>query len=520
MFIFITAGILLVTALILLILRFTLPEFRFSWLAGSGGALLAWISVFFWQAGMPIIMPLTLWKPENIFRQSPLFVADGISWVFALSITTICVAVILTAVARDNFPSPLSWIGVLLLSTFGVLAVTADNPLTLVLLWASIDLTEFIAQMRFVEDPKLSERIVISFGSRVTGILILLWASMVSASSGFTLDFLSAPPRAGLYLIIASAFRLGVFPLHLPYASVSALRRGFGTALRMISAASTLILLARVPLGSVESSVTPYLMLFVAIAALYGAWMWMRSPDEITGRPYWLIGVGSLAVASALRANPTGATAWSCALILSGGALFLASAQARWLDKALYIGAWGISALPLSLSATGWVNDFGRFWYAIPLLLMAQAGLLVGYIRQSQRSAARTTFENQPIWAKNVYPFGIYITLLTILILGFFGWNGSLKIGNWIAGIVASLLTFGLLWLTPRVRALNPVRAHWVRSTDSAWLNVVYQTIWELYRSIRRLIAAFSSVLEGESGIMWTLLFLALFISIFTQGPP
>jgi len=279
-------------------------------------------------------------------------------------------------------------------------------------------------------------------------------------------------------------------------------------------------LLARVSLGSFESLVTPYLVIFVSFAAVYGGWMWLRSPDELSGRPYWMIGLGSLAVASSLRGNPVSATAWSCALILSGGALFLASAESRWLDKALFIGLWGISSLPFSLTATGWVSQGGRFWYAIPFLIAAQAMLLAGYIRQSQRSASRTSFENQPIWARNVYPFGIYIILLTILILGLFGWNGILQFGNWIAAILASFLTFGLLWLVPRVRILNPVRAHWVRSTDPTWLDIVYQTIWEFYRGVRRVISTFSSVLEGESGIMWTLLFLVLFISIFAQRTP
>ena len=520
MFIFITIGILLFIALILLVLRFALPDFRFAWLTATGGALLAWISVFIWQAGMPIIVQLPVWKPENIFRQSPLFIADGTAWAFALSMATICLAVIVTAVARENFPTPLSWIGILILTALGILAVTANNPLTLVLLWAAIDLTEMVAQMRFVEDPRLSERAVISFASRVTGILILLWASMVSASEGSILDFLSAPPRAGLYLIIASAFRLGVFPLHLPYASESSFRRGFGTGLRMVSAGSSLILLARVSLNSVESPITPYLLMFVSFAALYGGWMWLRSPDELSGRPYWMIGLGSLAVASALRGNPIGATAWSCALILSGGALFLASAEGKWLDKVLFIGIWGLSSLPFSLTASGWLSEGGRFWYAIPFLLPAQVMLLAGYIRQSQRSVSRTSFENQPIWAKNVYPAGIYIILLTILLLGFFGWNGTLQLGNWIASIIASLLTFGLLWLIPRVRILNPVRAHWVRSRDSSRLDVAYQTVWELYRAVRRVTSTFSNVLEGESGIMWTLLFLALFISFFTQGAP
>ena len=260
--------------------------------------------------------------------------------------------------------------------------------------------------------------------------------------------------------------------------------------------------------------------MFTSFAALYGGWMWLRSPDELTGRPFWLIGLGSLAVASALRGNSIGATAWGCALILSGGALFLASAQSRWMERALFIGVWGVSTLPFSLTANGWVNSRPGFWYAIPLLLIAQAFILAGYIRQSQRTSARTNFDDQPIWARNVYPLGVYVILFTILLLGFFGWSGSLSTGNWIAGLIASILTFGLLWLTPRLRILNPVRAHWVHPTDPGWLDTIYQAFWNFYRQLGKLSDTFSNVLEGESGIMWTFLFLALFISIFIQRTP
>jgi hypothetical protein len=520
MFLLITVGILGLTALLLLILRFAVPSFRFSWLTAAGGALLAWASMFFWQAGMPSQLGFPLWQPVSIFRQSPLFILDGISWVFALSAVTSCLAVIVTSVARENFPGLLGWVGVLALTAMGVLAMTAGNPLTLVLLWAAIDLSEFIAQMRFVEEPRLSERAVISFASRLTGILILLWAGMVSASEGSELNFLSPPPRAGLYLIVAAAFRLGILPLHLPYASESSFRRGFGTTLRIISAGSSLILLARIPLGGVESSLTPYLILLVIIAALYGGWMWLRSPDELAGRPFWLIGMGGLAVASALRGNPVGATAWSCALMLSGSALFLVSAESRWQDRALLIGAWGASSLPFSLTANGWVSPDGRLWYALPFLIAAQVMLLAGYVRMSRRVIQRTGFENQPIWAKNVYPFGIYIILFTVLLLGFFGWEGALQIGNWVAALFASLLTPGLLWLAVRVRVLNPVRVHWVRSAESPWLDAIYQTVWELYRTMRRLTVLFSNAFEGESGVMWSLLFLVLFITFLAQGTP
>ena len=518
--ILITVSILLLTALILLVLRFFVPAFRYSWPIAVGGALLGWISVFVWQSQMPIILQFSIWRPTTLFPQSPNFIADGISWAFATSLATLCFSIVITAAVRGDFPYPLSWAGTLILTSFGILAVVADNPLTLVLIWAAIDLVELITRMRFVEEPKLSERIVIAFASRTIGILILLWADMVSVANGQVLDFLVAPPQAGLYLVIAAGIRIGVLPLYLPYPGEASLRRGFGTGLRMVSAASSLILLTRIPASSLTSPFTPYLWILVSITAVYGGWMWLRAPDEVNGRPYWLIGMGSLAIAAALQANPIGAAAWGCALILSGSALFLSSEQNKLLTRVLLIGALGISSLPFSLTASGLNSGGLNFWIVWPFLLVAHAMLIAGYIRHSQRTIARVSYEGQPIWARNVYPIGVFLLLLMVILLGLFGWAGALQFGNWIMGLIASILTLGLLWLTPRLHILNPVRAHWVRPANASWVDWGYQSVWSIYRHLGRLSNAFTNMLEGESGIMWTLLFLALFISLFTQGNP
>ena len=115
---------------------------------------------------------------------------------------------------------------------------------------------------------------------------------------------------------------------------------------------------------------------------------------------------------------------------------------------------------------------------------------------------------------------GVGVVLITILGLSFLGWDGTLKIGIWFTGLLAAFLTVGLLWLTPRFRILNPVRAHWVRPANPTWLDWGYQAIWNSYQQLSRLSNSFSNLLEGESGIMWTLLFLVLFISFFTQRSP
>ncbi len=147
--------------------------------------------------------------------------------------------------------------------------------------------------------------------------------------------------------------------------------------------------------------------------------------------------------------------------------------------------------------------------------------LLAGFIRHIlSPPALRVHYDQQPAWAKGVYPIGIFLLLATILLLGLFGWDASFQFGNFIAGIIVSLLTFGLIWLTPRLRILNPVRAHWVGPTNPAWLDWTYNALWNLYQRAGRLSNIFAKILEGESGIMWTLLFLALFISFFTRGNP
>lgn len=519
MFILITVAILLLTTLTLLILRFTIPGFRYNWWIATAGGLGAWISVFAWQTQMPIELHLPAWQPALLFSQTPTFIADGVAWVFSLSIVALCLAIIVTSVVRSNFPSPMNWASTLTFASLGVLAATADNPLTLVLIWAAIDLAELLSQIRVVENPSLSERVVIAFASRVAGTLILLWADMTSAANNASFDFRSAPPQAGIFLILAAGLRLGVLPLHLPYPSESTLRRGFGTGLRMVSAASSLILLARIPSASVVSPYTPYIILLVAFAALYGGWMWMRAPDELNGRPYWLIGMGSLAVAASLRGNPLGAAAWGCALVLAGSTLFLASEPIRWLTRLSLVGTLMLSALPFSLTATGW-NSAGSFWFTLPFLAFAQAMLIAGYVRHCQRIVTRASYEDQPIWGRNIYPIGMLVLLLTSFLLGIFGWEGALQFGTLITGLIASLLSLGLLWLTPRLRILNPVRAHWVRPSNPGWLNWGYQALWALYRQLGQVSMLFTNVLEGESGIMWTLLFLALFISIFSQRAP
>jgi len=518
MFILFTILFLFALVLAVVLLHWLRPGFAFLWLIITGGTFVIWISVLIWQLRLPLIFQLPRWEPEALFLETLSFSADSLTWPYAFSIISLALAIILTTTARTNIPNPLPWAATLLLGGLGILATLADNPLSLLMVWAAIDMAELVVQLRSVDDPQASEKVVNAFATRITGLGMLLWASMVSISDGKVMNFQNAPPQSGLYLIIAAGLRLGVFPLHLPYASEAAIRRGFGTMLRLVSAASSLILLARIPTASVVSVFTPFLLSLAALAALYSSWMWLRLSDVLTARPYWFISLASLATASALRGNPVGAVAWGCVLLLAGGALFISSVYHIWLKRALWIGLWALSALPFTLSATGWNSRTPSFWLAWPILVLAHGFLLAGYYRHISRlnvNSAINTFDRS---VQTIFPVGIGVLLFPTFLLGFWGWQGALQFGALLPALIGALLGGAAIWLSPRLSMLTLTGAHWVRSDGAeSWMDFLFRLLWRLYRLFGRIAKAFLSLLEGEGGIMWALLFLAFFIAIFAQ---
>lgn len=520
MLILITVLLLTLTALTLILVRLIRPGFRYSWLIAVGGAFLALVSVWVWLIGLPVELSLAAWQPLDLFAESPLFQGDDIAWVLAVSLASLTLAVLLTDVVRSDLTNPLPWAGILTLTAIGVLAVTAGNLLTLMLAWAALDLIDLATLLRAVDEPSASERAVISFSTRLIGIGLVLLANILSLAAGARLDFASLPPSVGLLLLAAAGLRLGVLPLHLPISADSASRRGVGTSLRLTSAVSSLVLLARIAPGTAASPLAPLLLVLAGAAALYSAWTWLRAPDDLSGRPFWIIALAAQAVASSLRGNPVGAAAWGAALSLAGGALFLNSSRNLWLNRILLIAAFSLSGLPFSLTASGWQSGAGSFFLTWPLSVAAQALLLAGYVRHALRPGAHENPGSQLPWTQNMLPAGIGLLLLTALLLGLFGWEGSASFRGWLPALVTVVLSILLIWLTPRLRLLNPIRAHWVRPEGGRWRRAFSGGFWNLYHSSARLGRLISDALEGEGSLMWTLLFLALFISLMLRGAP
>ncbi len=514
MLIFLPVLFLSLDALALLLLRSFRPNFKYPWLVALSGAILALAGILFWQVRFPASAFLPAWQPLTVFDYTPTWLADGVSWPYALSLTILAVAIILTSVVR-NENDPMPWAGTLLLTALGILAVSAGDPLTLVLAWTAIDLAELITMLRSTEGESQSRSVVVAFTIRLVGTGFVIWTRAISAAAHMPMNFDMIAPGAGIYMLFAAGLRLGVLPLHLPYRKENVVRRGFGTSLRLVSAAASLSVLARIPTGALDSPWTPFLLALTVLPAIYAGWMWLRASDEILGRPFWVLGMASLAVASTLRAGPAGSIGWGVALVLCGGLIFLYTARQRSVLWLPLLGLWGLSSLPFSPSAAAWLTGNGTSWLFLLPFLPAQALLAAGFIRHALHPG-ETSLESQARWVRVLYPAGLFLLAGFLVLLGLWGWEGAQIFGIWWVILPVILMTLGAVIISAKafIHAGGTVS----RWGDVLRLDLPYKFINSIVRFLEGLTRLVTVNLEGEGGIFWSILLLVLFISLISVG--
>ncbi len=513
MLIFLPVVILSLAALILLFLQFARSKFKYSWMIAALGAMLALAATFLWQLRFPGTAALLPWQPFSVFDYRPIWLADSVSWPYALAFSALAAAVILTSVVR-NENQPFLWAGTLLLAAIGILAVSAGDLVTLTLIWAFFDLAELIIMLGSASGERSTRNIILAYAMRVAGMGFVIFAMVVDSAARLPLEFASSSGSAALLLLIGAGLRLGLLPLRLPYRGETILRRGFGTTLRLVSAAVSLSLLGRIPPATFASPLTPYLLLLTALPALYAAWMWLRASDELVGRPFWVLGMAALAVASALRGSPAGSVGWGVAAVAGGGLLFLYSARQRSLLWLLVPGLWALSALPFSVSSSAWISTASSWLFALPFLA-AQALMMAGFLRHTLHPG-ETSFESQERWSRFIYPFGLFSLAAITILLGLWGWDGARLVGRWELALPAWGLMTGFFLLVRRILTrTSPVISQW---GDVAPLGWFYRSMSAFSRFLESLSRLVSDTLEGEGGILWSLLLLVLLISLIAAG--
>ncbi len=435
----------------------------------------------------------------------------------------------MTAAARLQHQSnPGAWASCLAIAGVGNLAMMAATPLAIVLAWTAIDAFELIVILAGVPAKQIKVQSVVAFSARVLGTLVLILAMILSRAEGRVLVLVDPGVEVGLFILISVGLRLGIFPLHLPYTQEVPMRRGLGTILRLTAPLTSLMLLARLPMSVVPVNLSPILLGFASFAALYGAAMWASAKQEIIGRPYWLIAVAGMAVACSIRGYPLASMAWGVTLAVSGGMIFLYSIRSKKLAFIPIVGAIFLSGLPYMPAASGW-NGLVVLPVNFPdiLFLLAQALLIFGYLRHGlQPEESPQKLER---WIQTVYPLAYVFMIASGGFLTALGWSGSLSMGVWWASLLAALMAGGGSYFFRRFfkRVNQNLEERWfvlVGRRAGAVLSRIfslgwfYQMLKWIFRGVQAIVMAFTTIIEGEGGVLWVFVLLAVILSISLAG--
>ncbi len=522
--------ILALAALGIVLLRQSRPGIGYAWLIALLGGLLAVSATLFLRWQLPLQISVEQWRPFGQFSSPPVFRLDLISWPYAFSLVVLVLAFILTDAARlETEARPLNWTAGLALTAVGLLSVMAASPITLVMVWTSIDLLELVMILFTDAGRRMGRQTITAFSVRVAGTLLILVAILVARSRGLPFDLSPVPGALAVLVLLASGLRLGVLPLNMPYVREVYAWRGLGNVLRMIGRVAALAMLARLPAQAVPEPWQSVFLAFSALAAIYGAVMWLASDNELDGRPYWSIALAGLAVASAVNGNPQASIAWGLVLVLPGSMLFFFSASRRRNMLLPGLAMLGMLGLPYNPAAVGWAGITGpSVRFSSFIFLLAVVFLVWGYFRHAFQP--RDELHRMERWIHTVYPTGLLLLIAGHWVIGIFGWQGSLSLGVWWASAAATLIAgigIFLAFFLPRKIGLEAINIEWVRVFgrqaggmlgDFLRLNWLFRFFAWSYGLLQNIVQLMAAVFEGDGGVLWSLVMLALLISLISTG--
>ncbi len=516
MMILISILILAVFAVFIFGLQYTAVRPGYLWFGAIVAAVSAFVLILLSFPENNLKMKLLAW--ENVYSpvDSPAILVDQISWPLAVALLALLIVVLLMEIVNNLVIDAGIWGATLAAGAFGLFSVLAANPLTLLLAWAGIDLLEMLTLLRKSPRAEQRERIVLLFALRVLGMFFLVAALLRSQIMGLTFRFERIPIEISGYLILAAGVRLGVLVPHPPFFDEPPVRRGFGTLIRFLPVFPSLMLVNRVAVVGLAAVWQTPILILSGLALFFGSLAWLSAKNELNGRPYWILTLSALGIIAAAQAQFAASQVWSISLILAGGVVFFAVAQAKSLFWLPVLGFIGVSGLPFTPVWHGLDLYLGKPALGI-VVLLAHSLLLWGYGRHAR--GKWETGENLERLGWVIYPFslGLLIVIhffLTWVVVGFSTPSVSAFIA-WGEGIlILGLLAVG--WFASR--ADLPVFNGLGRLQNIPLpLNGVYRLVSAVFYLILRIANYVSVILEGQGGILWAVLLLILLITLYAQ---
>jgi hypothetical protein len=496
-----------------------------TWLITAGAALLVWILIIIYRVVMPGGISIDNWSPLGIGSDLVVFKLSTTTWVFAFLLVSLLIGVIFTDTVRLGQGNSLTtWTGSMVLTAVGLLSIFSQTLLAVIITWTLIDVVEFGILIRVISHPKVHSAAVFEFATRIVGTALIIGALVFSDFHSTISTNLQYSSPVFILILLGATLRLGVLPLHVPLTANLPIRRSLGTILRFVAPISVFSFLSQVHPQLQYSTVINILFPIALITAFYGAVRWLTSKNELFGRPYWMLAFSGLVLIGFLRGQVEGLIALSMIMVICGGFVFFHSYSAKYVTVMGVVCLVGMVGIPFTPVAPIWMSLMGSNQLNNALLVITFGLLIIGFLKHLSREGKKDS--TKEIWMQLFYSIGLTLLVIVPWITTIWQSKDFQNSSKWSVPLIC-LAFICLLFLLMRSKFGQKFMARSALQRLAMPLNLIgkyigafFQFEWffdflgKLYDLISRPLRFFINILEGDGGLLWALLFLALISSV------
>jgi len=502
---------LLATALIIYLFSRYRPGFRFNWIIGVFGTLFSLVLTIYWKYHIPATFEIIKIQFTNSTYPTYTWLIDSTSLPIILVMVMLAVTILVIKNEKPDFYQ-LSWN--LLLIGLGIFASSSSNPYTVAATWSSLTLVEILMTQPHKE--KVDHNSTFLLGMRLFELFLILWASVISRVTNGLDNFRNIGLNAGIFLILACVLRIGLFPTLF---EKSIKHSGVNSSLtfRMVCVAASFSLLARVLSGMTRSIWEIVLIVLIGLLTVLMGILALFATGHNSGRKLRLIGFGALALITILLNNPLGTAILGATYILIELFIHIFNPvkSIPFLVEISLLFLY-LTGLPFSTTFRIWNNQSGvsNLWL-IPCLV-GYIILLAGIFKQYRYISIRSIGMPQSPGQNRRFTFlELSVIPLYMLIIGYSRISTKITGFQWGIGVAISILTIILFLVSPKLIDIQPrFRSFKIDSLQ----NIFTETTSKLFQTLSKLVHLFTSILEGDGGVLWSIVILVLFISLLTRN--
>ena len=487
----------------------------------------AFITLVCWILFLILPVPATAsvikipWLYSLAESGSLVFSLDSHSWGFVFLLISLVLSYFLTLPIRlEQEKRTVLWIGWMLLSISAFLSFTAGNIITLILAWTLFDLLDFAFTFFVLKTAAEGQSLADTFLPKIFSVSLLIVANVFLEPGSTQLIPNSLQTIAYFLILFAALFRTGLLPFRLVKVAEDQSGLSFEFLKKITLVLSGFSLLSHLPvnfLNGISGSLLSIIFLSLSLLFTIVTLVKHQRSYEV-----WLEAVICLAFISVISGVPQSLLGWAGVVLVGAGVQQFYSMRSSRFNYFALLGAAAVSGLPFSIGLFA-LNGLSFKGFIIwELICLPIYSLLLLDLVQK----IITPQEDNPSVESRylaVYLFGLFLLALSPFALIVKSVITSANASeNWWMGVLVAIITLAAFLLNLRQKALKTkleensnklapilsfLRFHWLNEIWK-WVSLI---ITEVFSFITQL-------LEGEGGVIWAIVILALLVSIIGAG--